>query len=581
MSTPVEQIKERLNIADVVSGYLQLTKAGSSLRAKCPFHNEKTPSFYVSPARGSFYCFGCNKGGDMFTFVQEFEGLDFVGALRVLAGRAGVELTRVDPKVRSVYARLYLCLEKATRFFEAELEKSSEARAYLSTRGLSLQTIKEWRVGFVPHEWRLLFDFLLKEGFKPEEMEKVGLIKKASPREGAVTDSSVGNRFYDTFRGRVMFPIRDGASRVVAFSGRILPSFDDGKTGKYINSPETILFNKSETLYGFDRAKLAIRQKDATILVEGQMDLLMVHQAGYTNAVAVSGTALTLRHLERLRRLSENLILSFDADPAGIKASERAIRLALQKGFTVKVISIAGGKDPAELIVTDKPGWDTAVATAKHVVDFLTDTLLSSGTSSREQALVAERNILPFIALLSSPVLQSHFIKTLADTLNLREEALWQSLQKIPLPKSDDASVQPPPTLRPERAAARRIMSLLLFIRLKSEWEASAKELEERMVKITDRESFERQLNSLRKDTDALLHEAEMLYGEERPVEREVEELLANFEEEYLSKAFEEKILALGETEKKGNREETTRLLNECKTISERLATLKAARHQK
>ncbi len=176
MSTPVEQIKERLGIADVVGSYMQLIRAGSSLKGKCPFHNEKTPSFFVSPARGSYYCFGCNAKGDIFTFVQEFEGLDFIGALRVLAARAGVTLQRIDPKVRSEYARLYLCLEKATRFYEESLRNNPEAKMYIDGRGLTTKTIQDWRIGFAPNDWRRLFDYLTKEGFTPDEMGKVIII---------------------------------------------------------------------------------------------------------------------------------------------------------------------------------------------------------------------------------------------------------------------------------------------------------------------------------------------------------------------------------------------------------------------
>src|SRR3989344_977751 len=346
MSTPVEQIKERLSIADVVGSYMQLTRAGASLKGICPFHSEKTPSFFVSPARGSYYCFGCQAKGDIFTFVQEFEGLDFVGALRVLASRAGVTLQKMDPKQRSEYARLYQLLEKATRFFEAQLREGSEARQYLTARGLSDESIRSWRLGYAPDEWRSLFDYLITEGFKPEEMQKVGLVKVSTQADPAGNTASGTKRYYDAFRGRIMFPILDSASRVIAFSGRILPRLDDGKTGKYINSPETVLFSKSHVLHGFHLAKLAIREKDATILVEGQMDLLMSHQAGYRNTVASSGTALTTHQLERLRRLSENLLIAFDSDSAGLKAAERAIGLALSLGMNVKVIPLQD-KEPA------------------------------------------------------------------------------------------------------------------------------------------------------------------------------------------------------------------------------------------
>src|SRR3989338_4475147 len=274
--------------------------------------------------RNSYYCFGCGAKGDIFTFVQEFEGLDFIGALRILASRAGVELTRIDPKTRSEHARLFLVLEKATRFFERQLFAHSEVQKYLSGRGLLPETIKTWRVGFALPEWRALREYLLKEGCSDSELEKVGLVKRARADDGTPKQGAAAG-LYDTFRGRIMFPIFDSAGRVLSFSGRILPALAKDETAKYLNSPETVLFNKSSILYGFDRAKFAIRSKNAAILVEGQMDLLMCHQAGFDKSVATSGTALTEEQLGRIKRLSENLLLSFDADSAGIKAGERAV----------------------------------------------------------------------------------------------------------------------------------------------------------------------------------------------------------------------------------------------------------------
>ncbi|TSC58157.1 MAG: DNA primase [Parcubacteria group bacterium Greene0416_79] len=585
MSSPVEQIKERLNIADVVGNYVKLERAGASLKAKCPFHNERTPSFFVSPARGSFYCFGCGKGGDLFTFVQEFEGLDFVGALRVLAERAGVTLTRIDPKERSLYARLYLCLEKAARFFEAELAKSGEARSYLSSRGVLPETMREWRLGFAPAAWRTLFEHLSREGFTPEEMEKVGMVRNAPPKEGERAASA--ERHYDWFRGRVIFPILDSAGRIIAFSGRILPTLDDGKTGKYINSPETPLFNKSETLYGFNRAKNAIRQKDATILVEGQMDLLMAHQAGYAHAVAVSGTALTERHLARLKRLSENLLIAFDADPAGAKASERAIRLALLSGFTVRVIALLGGKDPAELIFSDLPAWERGAREAKHVIDFLLQGILSSSASGREVARAVEEKLLPFVSLLPSRVEQSHFIRAIADATGLRADALYDSLKRVPRGRADGAPALPPVS-RDEPAEGdallRRAFSLLLFLESRKELAPAASSFRSRLARLFQDAKFKEQYDAFVSRRDALLYEAEFFLGaggsgvvsEKTRVEIE-EELLNRLEEATLSSALEETLRALGMAER-ANRSAVPALLLECKRLGERLAQIKAVR---
>ena len=580
MSTPVEQIKERLSIADVVGSYLKLERSGASLKAKCPFHNEKTPSFFVSPARNSFYCFGCNKGGDIFSFVQEFEGLDFVGALRVLAQRAGVTLTRVDPKVRSQYARLYLCLEKAARFFETQLERHGEARQYVKNRGLTEETIGAWRLGFAQNDWRQLHDHLLKEGFSQDEMGKVGLIKKALPKDGAAPAGP--SKYYDTFRGRIMFPICDGAGRVIAFSGRILPSLDDGKTGKYINSPETILFSKSEVLHGFDRAKLAIRQKDATILVEGQMDLLMAHQAGYENTVASSGTALTERQLERLKRLSENLLIAFDSDNAGLKASERAIQLALSLGMNVRVIALRE-KDPADLILRDQAAWERAVKEARHIIDFLLDGILHSEEESRAKALAIEKRLLPLLRLLTSSVEQSHFLRTTAERSNLREEALWEAFKRIPAPSRMSSRSQTPSAgLTPAAAKRsngleRRVFSILFFAEERKADEL-LKRLTEKLTNILGAEQLEMGRANFAALRDPLLAEAEALYGEGLPSAREEAELLRHLEEGELRLQLQAVMDKLAGSERGKRAAESDAFLREAKRLSERLALLNSAR---
>lgn len=574
MSTPVEQIKERLGIADVVGSYLKLERAGASLKAKCPFHNERTASFFVSPARGSYYCFGCGKGGDIFSFVQEFEGLDFVGALRVLASRAGVELRRVDPKIQSEYARLFLCLEKATRFFENGLSANAEASAYLTGRGLTKETIKDFRLGFVPNEWRTLFDYLSAEGFTIAEMEKVGLVKKVI-RDGRTS-------FYDTFRGRIMFPITDSASRVIAFSGRLLPAFDDGKSGKYINSPEGALFSKSAVLYGFDKAKLAIRQKDAVILVEGQMDLLMAHQVGYSNTVAVSGTALTEQHIEKLKRLSLNLLVAFDSDGAGKSAALRAIRLALARGCVVRVVAISGGKDPAELIAKNKEAWEKATREAVHVVDFLLEGILSSVSDGREQATRIEKELLPLLALLPSAVEKSHFVKHIAERARLREDALWESFKKIKAPEFEKNDFSSSGNIKNSsllNVIPRRVFSILFLAEAGGEKEKEmAVAFRSRLAGLVRPVRFSEFLKIFTPERDTLLAEAEALYGGILPGDNELEELMRNFEEEEFTILLAESLEKLSRVERDNNFEAKQKLLSECKKISERLEKLKAFR---
>lgn len=581
MSTPVEQIKERLGIADVVGSYLKLERAGSSLKAKCPFHNEKTPSFFVSPARGSYYCFGCNAKGDIFTFVQEFEGLDFVGALRVLAQRAGVTLAKVDPKIRSEYARLYLCLEKAARFFEEQLRKNAEVEQYLLGRGLRPETIHEWRIGFAPNDWRQLYEHLIKEGFTPDEMKKVGLIKTALPKEYNTNSAQVG-RLYDTFRGRVMFPITDTAGRVIAFSGRILPALDDGKAGKYLNSPETVLFNKSATLYGFDKAKLIIREKDAAILVEGQMDLLMAHQAGYAHAVAASGTALTAEQLTRLKRLSENLLLSFDVDAAGLRASERGIKTALSLGMNVKVIEIGDGKDPAELILKNPKEWDVAVTDAKHIIIFLLDAYLKKGNSMEENMRHIKSVILPFIKLLPSSIDQMKFIRIVSERGSLREgleQALLEDLRKLPSAARGEETntlrkAAPPVNVN---LLERRVFGIYLFA--ENTHNLSLRErIRSALHNIFGQELFAKKVTQHESLRDILLLEAEALYGDSAPNAKEEQELLRHLEEEHITALLSEAMDALARAEGEGNKEEAQKLLVRCKELTQKLGTLKSAR---
>lgn len=265
----VETIKDRLNIVDVLSGYIKVEKAGINWKAKCPFHNEKTPSFFISGTRQSFYCFGCGEKGDIFSFVQKFEGVDFKGALQILADKAGVELKKGgEYKQEEDKDVLLQIMEESTKIYETELNRNEMPLAYLKTRGVKEATILKWRLGFAKDEWRNLYDRLVDKGFSKKNMLEAGLIKKV---DGEVHSTSSGQeKYYDTFRGRVMFPISDNAGRVIAFSGRSLK--DDPKAPKYLNSPETKLFYKSEVLHGFHIAKNYIRKLDYAVLVEGQMD---------------------------------------------------------------------------------------------------------------------------------------------------------------------------------------------------------------------------------------------------------------------------------------------------------------------
>lgn len=424
----VEEIKARLPIEEVVGQYVKLEKAGKSFRAKCPFHHEKTASFYVSPDRGGYYCFGCNAKGDIFSFVEQFEGLDFKGALKVLAERAGVTLT-YDTKVDSERDRLFAIMEDATKYFEEQYAKSAEAKEYVKKRGVTDKTREEFRVGWAPEGWRNLYDHLKAKKYPEALIVKAGLAKEADDKPGT---------FYDRFRGRVMFPLGDSSGRVIAFSGRILKA--DEKSAKYLNSPDTPLFDKSAVLYGLDKAKGFIRRLDYSILVEGQMDLIMSHQAGAKNTVAASGTALSdaesgrdgvVNNLGLLRRLSGNTIIAFDSDSAGRKAAMRAAGISLSLGMDVKIADIQGGKDPADLVLNNPEDWKNVLRAAKPVVEFELNNVMKEVTDPRKVPKVLRDRVLPFVLAIESSTDKAYAVKLIADKINLPEQTVWDDVRAI------------------------------------------------------------------------------------------------------------------------------------------------------
>lgn len=419
MSSNVEQIKDKLDIVDVLSSYIKVEKSGINFKARCPFHNEKTPSFFISPSRQSFYCFGCGEKGDIFSFVEKFEGLDFKGALETLADRAGVELKNIKKEQRSDEKdRLFEIMEAATKFFEETLTKDQTSIDYLNKRGLSKESINKWRLGFAQDEWRSLYDHLLKNGFTKEEMLAAGLIKKVDQE----------NKYYDTFRCRIMFPISDSAGRVIAFSGRTLK--EDDKTPKYLNSPETKLFYKSEVLYGFNVAKNHIRKIDYTVLVEGQMDLLMSHQAGILNTVASSGTALSPLHVQKIQKLSNRVIIAYDSDSAGEKASRRAAELALSLGMETKIASLSQGEDPASVVKKDPELWKKSLRESVHFVDYALERAVSNN-KGRELTKEILENVLPLISLIKSDIEKAQFVKKISLKIGVSEEIVWKDVSKI------------------------------------------------------------------------------------------------------------------------------------------------------
>lgn len=429
----VQQIKDRLSIVDVVSQYVKLERAGGSLRARCPFHAERTPSFHVSPERGTYHCFGCSVGGDIFSFIEAIEGLDFKGALKVLAEKAGVELTYEKPEQRDSRDRLFELLETATIFYTSRL--NDEAKKYLTERGLTDSTVQQFRVGWAGDSWSEASDHFKSKKFTDNEIIDAGLAKKNE--RGGLSDK---------FRNRIMFPIADPAGRIVGFSGRIFGPKASPEAPKYLNSPETPLFHKSRILYGFDKAKQSIRKHNFAILVEGQMDLLASHEAGWGNTVAVSGTAFTPEHVTLIKRMTENLVIALDADQAGIKAAGKAARVALQGGMNVKVAQLPTGSDPADLILKEGvEAWRAAIRDSKDIITFLLDVLYAHAPERDKFRRNVEAVVLPFLSDVQSPIAREQYVREIARRLNVSEGAVMETFNNVPRARTETTGRQETP----------------------------------------------------------------------------------------------------------------------------------------
>ena len=542
MPSPIEQIKEKLDIRDVIGSYIELKQYGTNFKAKCPFHNEKTPSFFVSPERKNFYCFGCGAKGDIFTFVEKFEGIDFPGALKLLAERAGVTIgAHADPESKA-RERIYETLEAATRFFESCLVKNQKALEYLKGRGVREDSIKAFRLGFAPASWQDARTHLAKAGFSDEELEIAGLVKKS--------DKPGMTRYYDRFRSRIMFPMADSSGRIVAFSGRL---FEDGFSSdaeqpKYLNSPESPVFDKSSTLYGIDRAKTSIRKHNFSILVEGQMDLVLSHQHGFTNTIATSGTALAEKtesasgvrtNLGFVRALSSNIILAYDRDGAGIKASARAATIALSIGMDVKIASLPEGMDPADVLSKEgSDAWKQILVDARHVIEFELEAILASGIPERQKGKEIRERVLPYLLALSTQMDRAHFIRKIADASGIREEAVWDDVKTLARQGNREAPL--PETPRAESSRMSRLEELENKVLALLSWQRSAaapvlpcEKAEAALKELLGEDRFALIEERVRLMPEAILA-SELMFDTNELLVRGFDELVLNLEEEML-----------------------------------------------
>ncbi len=557
MSSTTEKIKDRLSIVDVLSSYITIEKAGGSLKARCPFHNEKTPSFFISPERNTYYCFGCGVKGDIFSFVQEFEHLDFLGALKLLAERAGVEIESFKGGELDTKKRVFDCLEEATVFFQQKLKGQTEALLYLKKRSLSIETVRDWRIGFAPDDWYILGDHLKQKGFTEKEIENAGLIKQGEK-----------GRPYARFRGRIMFPIFDGSGRVVAFSGRILSKTSE--EAKYINSPETPVFEKSKVLFGYHKAKKGIREKGFALLVEGQMDLLLSHEKGFDNTLASSGTAFTFEQAEIIKRLTDVLYIAYDADKAGQNAAFRAWILALKAGLEVKAVYLPDGLDPADAIARDPQIWVDAVSNAKHIIEYYIE-LLDGDDKKRNNEILREK-IFPLVKSLASSIDEARWLQVVSGKTGLPESALRQELAKIKEMSFDgEEHIAHTPQKTTIDIPAKKALMLLWILKEKQSeaYESFKEKLSDLLPHLETLEA------ELQKEKEALLFEAQMHYANSPNMNQLLKETLYLLEEDGLKQKFAESMEKLKRAENVQDTESIERETKRCHDLSLLLSTLR------
>lgn len=417
----VEDIKSRLSIEDVISQYVELKRAGRNFKALSPFTNERTPSFMVSPEKQIWHDFSSGKGGNMFSFVMEMEGVDFKGALEILARKAGVDLDQYRGRGGSnskEKERLHEALDLAAKFYQVQFSKNQTALEYvLKKRRFSKQTALEWRLGYSPNTGTALVDFLKSKGFTEREIKGAGLSAQRY------------NGLGDMFRGRLMIPLQDPQGRVIGFTARLLA--DDPNAPKYINTPQTLLYDKSRHVYGLHLAKEALRKKKYAVIAEGNLDVIASHQAGVRQVVATAGTALTEYQLKTLGRFTPDIRLSFDADSAGVSATERAIPIASKVGVSLSIITIPSGKDPDELIKQDKTKWEEIIEQPKYALDWLIERYqkqldIESAQGKRQFSDI----ILGVVRGLSDQVEQEHYIEKVGKLIGVSKDALLAKLSQ-------------------------------------------------------------------------------------------------------------------------------------------------------
>ncbi|HXF43939.1 MAG TPA: DNA primase [Candidatus Paceibacterota bacterium] len=453
MARETDLIKERLDLVEFLRSYLKISPAGKNFKALCPFHGEKTPSFIISPERKMWHCFGCGLGGDIIGFVMRYENLEFPEALRFLAEKAGVPMRTVDLLQEKQFGVLYDLHDAARDFYRENLLKNDKARAYLKERGLKEETIGEFGIGFAPGGDALTVH-LIKKGFDVADVQRAGLAHKG-----------VSGLLRDRFEGRIVFPIANHLGKTIAFTGRLLDVATRPDWPKYLNSPETPIFNKSKILFGLDKSKNEIAKTRSVFLVEGQMDFLLAWQTGINNIAALSGTGLTREHLERLRRLADTVYLSFDSDDAGLKALERSLDVFNDYDFHVKAIHLGKYKDPADACLAEPDFLKLSLESAKPAFVYVFERHFENAPKDIAHRKRLVRDLLQKVRRIKSHIEQSAWLKELSRVSGISETALASEMENLPNPVAKPETTfsvgkAPEATLARIDLVANRLLSL-------------------------------------------------------------------------------------------------------------------------
>lgn len=570
----VQDVKDRIDVVDLVQQYVPLKRSGTNYKGLCPFHNERSPSFMVHPERQSFKCFGCSEGGDAITFLQKMEGLTFPEALQLLADRVGIQLTKqtvASQQEKDEKSQLYRLNAAVAAFFHHVLMKApagKPAQDYLIRRKLTLATMEAFQLGFAPAQSQLV-GWLGKQGFRSAELNRAG-----RP---------------DRFRNRIMFPIRDALGHVVGFTGRLIEDSQDGP--KYLNTPETPIFQKSKVVYGLYEGKDVIRRRQAAILMEGQMDVILSHQVGVRLAIASSGTALTADHVRAIRRYAPKVLLAFDADGAGQAATEKALLLTAAAELATKVITMPQGvKDAGEAIERDPALWQQAIGRATPGIEWLIGSMAAKfGIADGASKKLVARSVVPHLRAITDSVERAHAIAALARTLSVPEQAIADALAKVAAPRqSDSQSVTAPQSSKSAtRPIIERLVGVLLLhpsllVTIGLEGAVPAGSLSERLVTAMlacytpdDRQTTANFLTSVQASLErddqaqlaALTMETEHWLTPELVPAEVAQELIGRLrqgEREDIKRSMAAKIAA---AEASGNREQVKQLMSELQSV--------------